>query len=130
MLGWKKHRLESRFPGEISITSDILKSSPASKGRMVKRIKGLGRIKLVVLSGVFLKPDRELARTDILVVGDGVSDKRFHNFLKQLEAEVGCEIQYSLLNSEEFRYRHEMMDRFLRDILERPHEMLINKLKV
>ena len=22
MLGWKKHRLESRLPGEISITSD------------------------------------------------------------------------------------------------------------
>ena len=22
-LGWKKHRLESRFPGEISITSDL-----------------------------------------------------------------------------------------------------------
>ena len=23
MLGWKKHKLESRFPGEISITSDM-----------------------------------------------------------------------------------------------------------
>ena len=25
MLGWKKHKLESRFPGEISIISDISK---------------------------------------------------------------------------------------------------------
>ena len=24
MLGWMKHKLESRFPGEISITSDRL----------------------------------------------------------------------------------------------------------
>lgn len=108
----------------------ILKSSPASKSRIVKRMKGLGRMRLVVLSGVFLKPDRELSRTDLLIVGDYVSEKRFQRFLKQLEAEVGCEIQYSLLNSEEFQYRHKMMDRFLRDILERPHEMLINKLKV
>ena len=23
MLGWKKHKLESRLPGEISITSDM-----------------------------------------------------------------------------------------------------------
>ena len=23
MLGWKKHRLESRLPGEISVTSDM-----------------------------------------------------------------------------------------------------------
>ena len=25
MLGWKKHKLESRLPGEISITSDMQK---------------------------------------------------------------------------------------------------------
>lgn len=108
----------------------VLKSSPASKTRIVQRIRGTGRIKLLVLSGVFLKPDRELARTDLLVVGDDVSEKRFQNFLKELEAEMGCEIEYSLLTSDEFRYRHEMLDRFLRDIFEHPHEMLINKLGV
>lgn len=108
----------------------VLKSSPASKTRIVKRMKGLGRIKLLVLSGIFMKPDRALSRTDILVVGDDVSQKRFENFLKQLEAEVGCEIQYSLLTSDEFHYRYELLDRFLRDILERPNEILINKLGV
>ena len=108
----------------------VLKSSPASKSKIVKRIKGLGRIKLVVLSGIFMRPDRELSRTDLLVVGDDISEKRFQNFLKQLEAEAGCEIQYSLLTSEEFNYRHKMMDRFLRDILERSNETLINKVGV
>lgn len=106
----------------------VLKASPASKSRILTRIRGLGRVKLLVLSGIFMRPDRELSRTDMLVVGDDISDKRFQNFLKQLEAEAGCEIQYSLLTSEEFNYRHKMMDRFLRDILERPHEKLINKL--
>ena len=28
MLGWKKHKLESRFPGEILITSDIQMTPP------------------------------------------------------------------------------------------------------
>ena len=28
MLGWNKHRLESRFPGEISITSDMQMTPP------------------------------------------------------------------------------------------------------
>ena len=27
-LGWKKHKLESRLPGEISITSDMQMISP------------------------------------------------------------------------------------------------------
>jgi hypothetical protein len=108
----------------------VLKSSPASKSRILKRIKGLGRIKLVALSGIFMKPDRELSRTDILIVGDYISEKRFGNFIKQLEAEAGCEIHYSLLTSDEFSYRWKMLDRFLLDILERPNEILINKLGV
>ena len=28
MLGWKKHKLESRFPEEISITSDMQMTPP------------------------------------------------------------------------------------------------------
>ena len=28
MLGWMKHKLESRFPGEISITSDMQMTPP------------------------------------------------------------------------------------------------------
>lgn len=132
----KKGRLEKTYfinPAFVffeELRNLVLKSSPASKTRIVKRVKGLGRIKLLVLSGIFMRPDRELSRTDMLVVGDDISAKRFENFLKQLEAEAGCEIQYSLLTSDEFHYRYELLDRFLRDILERPHEMLINKLGV
>ena len=28
MLGWRKHKLESRFPGEISITTDMQMTPP------------------------------------------------------------------------------------------------------
>ena len=28
MLGWKKHKLESRFPGEISVTSYVQMTLP------------------------------------------------------------------------------------------------------
>ena len=37
MLGWKKHKLESRLPGEISITSDM--QMTPSYGRKQKRTK-------------------------------------------------------------------------------------------
>jgi len=35
MLGWMKHKLESRFPGEISVTSDM----QPSNGRKQRRTK-------------------------------------------------------------------------------------------
>lgn len=124
----KTYYINPSFIFVNEMRSLVLKSSPASKSRILKRIKGTGRIKLLILSGIFLKPDRELSRTDLLVVGDDMSEKKFYKFLKELEAEVGCELQYSLLNSEEFTYRRKMLDRFLRDIFDRPHEVLINKL--
>ena len=36
ILGWKKHKLESRLPGEISITSDMM-TTPL--GRKLRRTK-------------------------------------------------------------------------------------------
>ena len=39
MLGWKKHKLESRLPGEISITSDMQMTPPL--WQTVKRNKAL-----------------------------------------------------------------------------------------
>ena len=33
MLGWMKHKLESRFPGEISITSDMWMTPPLGRKR-------------------------------------------------------------------------------------------------
>ena len=39
MLGWKKHKLESRMPGEISITSDVQMTTPLWQKR--KELKSL-----------------------------------------------------------------------------------------
>ena len=33
MLGWMKHRLESRFPGEITITSDMQMTPPLAESK-------------------------------------------------------------------------------------------------
>ena len=35
MLGWKKHKLESRLPGEISITSDVQMTSVSTHLRIL-----------------------------------------------------------------------------------------------
>ena len=36
MLGWMKHKLESTFPGEISITSDIQMTPPYGRKQRSK----------------------------------------------------------------------------------------------
>lgn len=104
----------------------VTKSSPTSKERMLERLQRLGRLKLVVLSGIFI--DLMNAKADLLIVGDGIREGKMNAFFRDLEAEVGKELDYVVLSSEDFQYRYNMYDRFVRDILERPHEKLINKL--
>ena len=36
MLGWMKHKLESRLPGEISITSNIQMTPPHGRKQRIK----------------------------------------------------------------------------------------------
>lgn len=106
----------------------VLKSSPASIEKIFKYIKRLGRVKLAILAGVFVNDDN--GRLDIFIVGDNIATKKLNNFLKNLEAEVGKTIDYSVLTTDDFNYRHSMFDRFILDILEKPHRKLINKLRI
>ena len=38
MLGWKKHKLESRLPGEISITSDMQMTTLMAESKELKSL--------------------------------------------------------------------------------------------
>jgi len=106
----------------------VLRSSPVDQQKLAEKIHNLGKVRLAVLSGVFMGARSSTSiRTDILVVSDVISERRFTTFIKTVEAEVGVDIKYTLLSTEEYEYRVKMFDRFLRDIFERPHVILIGK---
>jgi len=126
--GKKIYSLNSGFVFYNELKTLVLKSSPTSKNKILSRLKNVGRIKLALLSGIFL--ELENSRADLLIVGDGIKNKKLAGFLKDLESEVGKEINYVVLTTADFKYRYNMFDRFIRDILEKPHEKLINRLKL
>ena len=121
-------RVNSDFPLFPELRDLVVKSSVASRKKILSQIKSLGRVRLAVLSGVFV--NSENARTDLLLVGDDIRKGKLDNFLARTESELGKSIQHTLMDTEEFRYRLGMYDRFLRDILEYPHEKLINRLDI
>jgi len=110
----------------------ILKSSPAEKNKMIRRITGLGRVKLAVASGILINSknpnDNIESGVDLFIVGDDINKSRLSSFLRSLEAEVGKEIRFGIMEKDEFEYRYGMFDRFVRVLLENPHEKLINKM--
>lgn len=133
--GDRRYALNPNFEFFQELKILIMKSSPAEKNRLVQHIYKLGRVKLALLSGIFLSNTDnnttcDNSVTDLFIVGDDINKERLRLFLKALEAEVGREIRLSIMDKEEFEYRYGMFDRFVRVLLESPHEKIINKLEL
>jgi hypothetical protein len=47
-----------------------------------------------------------------------------------MEAEIGKELRYAYFSTDEFRYRLSMYDKLIRDILDYPHRVLLDKLGI
>ena len=123
--------LNTEFGSFNELRDLVLKSMPAEKKDMIARINRLGKIRLAVISGVFINKDNmDPLVADLLIVGDYIENRKLKSFLKSLEAEVGKEIKYSVMEKEEFQYRLSMFDRFIRVLLDGPHEKLINRLGI
>lgn len=109
----------------------ILKYPSAEKEEITSRLSQIGRIRLAVIAGAFLdRENPQNAPTDLLLVSDYLDRRKFSTFLKYLEAETGGEIRFVVMEKDEFAYRLSMFDRFVRVLLEGPHEKLINRLGV
>ncbi len=128
----RTHTLDPDFELFAELKDLMIKPSSSEKQKLAERIAGIGRVALAVISGVFLDPRgsvaAEHAATDLFIVADGVSRRKLMRCLRAIEADVGVEIRFSLMEKKEFNYRYGMFDRFVRVLLENPHEKIINKL--
>lgn len=104
----------------------VLKSSPNLYKKVSLGARGLGSVKLLLISGVLT--NQENSRVDLLVVGDYIIKSKFEKFLRKLEAEVGQELTYAVIKSSDFRYRQSMFDNFIKEVLQKPHVKLINRM--
>jgi len=108
---------------ELLIDSNLITTKD-----LQKHFAGFSYIKLLLLSGVFLK--LENTKADLLLVGEKIDMKRLTQTIKLIESEIGKEIRYSVFTPEEFLYRISMYDKYVLDILTAPHERVIEKMQI
>ncbi|MDP3800159.1 MAG: hypothetical protein Q8Q90_01925 [bacterium] len=122
----KYYQLNSNWEYLEELKNLVLKISPPSFPKIERGLTKIGKIKLGIITGVFLNMPN--TRADIMVVGDDIDFKKFISFIKTLEEEIGTELRYVILGTDEFKYRYGMFDRFVHDILEYPHRKVIDKM--
>jgi hypothetical protein len=119
--------LDLQFPFLASLRA-LATEIAIGKDDIAQRFKTMGQIKLLIIAGIFLdEPD---SRADILIVGDKLKRPSIENLLRRLEAELGKELTYGILDTVEFEYRYGIYDKFIRDIIDYPHQVVVNKLNI
>ena len=101
----------------------LVRSDSLNKETILDNFKKIGRVKLAIVSGVFIKNDD--SRVDLLIVGDKLNKSAIEEGIRKLEAEIGVELVYAIFETKEFIYRLNMYDKLIRDILDYPHEVLV-----
>lgn len=94
----------------------IVKAQVLYERDFSEKIKKLGNVKLFVLTGLFV--NQPLAPTDMLVVGRFGNKAALHKVIKDLEKDLGREINFTVMDPREYKYRRDMTDVFLYEILE------------
>jgi len=123
----KYFRVNKDFHLFEDIKGLIIKSQLLHKDDISKDLLKAGSIKLLVLTGVFVNDFK--SRTDMLIVGK-INKDRLLKIIRDLEKELGREVNFTLLSATEFKYRRDIADIFLYDLLEKEKIIVIDEIGI
>lgn len=89
------------------------------------RFQSLGHVDFAALTGVFTRD--KVAPVDVFIVGD-VNRHKLDKLISELEAEEGQELRYTVMDRDQYDYRHNLNDRFLTTVLDGKLTVLVDKL--
>jgi len=119
------YALDPSFPYLHQLKSLLVHSEPITDSSIIKRLSRYGNIKFVVTAGIFIQD--EDSRLDLLVVGDKLKTGHLQNVISVMESEIGTELRYSIMKTSDFKYRISICDRLIRDVLDYPHQVVVDK---
>jgi hypothetical protein len=115
-----------KFAHYESLKTFLRTSSAVDDASISHTLKKAGALRLVALSGLFTGVPE--SKVDLLIVGDKVDERALAAIIHTLESELGRELRYASFTTEDFRYRIGVYDRLVRDVLDYPHRLVVDKI--
>lgn len=122
----KYYLTNPNFPLLNELTALIVKAQLMLEKHLDEEIVKMGDIRYLAFLGMFIGKPK--APVEIFVVAEKMNVDALQEVVKEMEHDLGCEINFSVMGVEEFRYRKDMTDKFLYAILEAPKNVVIDRL--
>jgi len=126
-LDKKYYQANPNFVLFEEIKALIVKAQILYEKDFIKKLHNAGSPKLLIFAGYFV--NNHESAIDLLIVGK-FNKAKLVSFIRELENDLGREINYTIMDNREFKYRRDITDIFLYDILEGKKLIVINDLGV
>lgn len=121
----KYYKLNQDFILNSELKALFLKSRMTLERKVINQIKETGSLSYLALCGYFL--DDQEAPVDLFIVGR-VNKKKLNNLLEKFSETFGQELRFTSMTTDEYKYRKDITDKFLYDIINRDKVVVVDKL--
>ena len=105
------------------LSSIMQKAGPGVQDVLFNHLENVGDIHYAAVSGYFTGATG--APTDLIVVGT-IDDRKLQQFIVRVEQQINHEVSYTPMTLNEYQYRLNFSDMFLRNFFSRSYKELIN----
>lgn len=117
--------LNLRHAQVTPLQTELLKTEKPWQDELYIGLKKVGVMQGIFLSGIFV--GQPTLPVDILLVGK-VNLAKLDSFLKIAGKLMDRELNYSVMSSDEFTSRKDTFDRFIKDIFDYPHLVVVDNI--
>ncbi|MBI1834056.1 MAG: winged helix-turn-helix transcriptional regulator [Candidatus Andersenbacteria bacterium] len=121
----KYYTVKEDFILYSELGSIMQKAGPGIQDVLFNHLENVGDVHYAAVSGYFTAA--KSAPTDLLVVG-AIEDNKLQQFANRIEQQINREISYTPMTVNEYQYRLNFSDVFLRQFFGGAYKELINKL--
>lgn len=108
-----------------SAKKTVTKAAKAAPTNPVaESLKALGNVELALYTGQFTRD--ESSGIDFLLVGD-INQTQLNKYIAELEHKEGKEIRYTVMTLDDFKYRQQVKDRFIANVMTAKVQILADK---
>ena len=120
------YTLNKNFQELQALQTFLFETAPIDGKNLLKHLRQAGTLDFVGISGVFVRDFEQ--RIDVMLAMKKLSQTKVEKAIRALEAEIGMEIRFAAMSSEDLMYRVGMYDKLMRDFFDYSHEVLVDKI--
>jgi hypothetical protein len=122
------YALNKDFQELQALQTFLFDTAPIDGKNIMAHLRKAGPLDFVGIAGVFVRDFEQ--RLDLLVAMKKFSQASVEKAIRSLEAEVGIEVRFAAMSSEDLMYRVGMYDKLTRDFFDYNHQVLTDKIGV